>query len=1006
MKLKSFVFVAIAALVAAAPAWAGEEILFAPPAEWVAAREPAPETIAEPDLPVAVLSFDTQVRNEGQRQDIYSASMLKFLTSQGLGAGNLAFAWRPETDDLTVHKVLIHREGETIDVLGEGQTFTVLRREQNLEQAMLDGTLTANLFPDGLQVGDVLEVATTITTRNPVTGDHAEALVGPLNLAAGRADVTLSWPARTDMRLARTDDLPQWKRTRRGGYEFAELSLTDLRPIVPPRGAPSRFALVRMAQASDYASWGEVSQLFAPLYVEAATIPADGALRNEVEKIRAASEDPVVRAEKALTLVQERVRYVALLSGLGGLVPASAADTWTRRYGDCKGKTALLMGILAELGIDSEPVLVSTVIGEALDERLPGVGLFDHVILHATIEGREYWLDGTRTGDSSLARLEVPYFGWGLPVRAAAAELVRLMPEPPAQPLEDLAIEFDAREGLYGDVPARLEIVYRGDAAIGLNAALSQMAGDVRDRALREFWRGRLNFVEADQVRSAFDPATGEMRLTLEGTAKMDWDDGWYATDYTRVGYRADFSRDAGPLADVPFELGYPTFERSKQTILLPTAFTTEAIYGDVEVDEVVGGIRYFRHASLEGGRFVIERSEQAMVPELSASEARAAERRLRELWDKRVHLRLAPAYLPTAADLGAADDLNVDAMVSLGNRLLDTGKHREAIELLGKAIEREPGNEWAWANIAIANAHLNKVAEAQTAIARVEGINPDNHLLWNARGLLAANGGDLAGAVTAYSRAIELEPSNHWARGQRAAANIGLKNYTSALEDAQRLRFGSDEVNPFSLLEAVALGGLGRAAESRDVFDRLLARFGDIRVLQGMANSTFKAGLPEDFLDGILEQGASPMALTMRAQRREIGDYKLKFDDLNQALQIDPQFIPALIERANLYWSEYEFRRALADVDRAIEIDPRTAEAYKVKAKILIDQGRTGEIAKVAQAIIALAPDDPTMLVEAAQVYSMGNLKTKAKETIARAYQLKPDDPYVNAVHGWLMDE
>ena len=84
---------------------------------------------------------------------------------------------------------------------------------------------------------------------------------------------------------------------------------------------------------------------------------------------------------------------------------------------------------------------------------------------------------------------------------------------------------------------------------------------------------------------------------------------------------------------------------------------------------------------------------------------------------------------------------------------------------------------------------------------------------------------------------------------------------------------------------------------------------------------------------------------------------------------------------------------------------DPRAAEAYKVKAKILIDQGRTGEIAKVAQAIIALAPDDATLLAEAAQVYSMGNFKTKARETISRAYQLKPDDPYVNAVHGWLME-
>jgi len=1006
MRLKLWTYVGLAALVAGGPARAGENLLFAPPPEWVAqAPAPAAESIPEPDLPVAILSLDTQIRSQGGRQSVYNASKIKFLTSQGLAAGNLAFAWRPETDDLTIHRVVIHRDGKAIDVLGQGQTFSVLRREQNLEQAMLDGTLTANLFPEGLQVGDVLEFATTLSSLNPVTRSHAESVIGPLNFAAGRIDVTLSWPDGTAMQLDRSEDLPEWKRSRRGGFEFAELHLRDIRPILLPRGAPGRYALARIGQATDYRSWSEISRLFVPLYAEAAAIPSEGPLRAEIEKIRAASEDPAVRVEKALALVQERVRYVALLSGLGGLVPASAAETWSRRYGDCKGKTALLMGILAELGIQSEPVLVSTGLGDMLGEMLPAIGLFDHVILRTTVAGREYWLDGTRTGDTSLGRLRVPYFGWGLPLNETA-ELVRLIPPPLDQPSEDFAIEFDARQGIYGEVPAKLEIVFRGDTALALNNGLSQMAGDARDRALREFWRSRLDFVTPNTVGSAFNGASGELRFTLAGTARMDWDDGWYATDYTRVGYRADFSRDAGPLSDVPFELGYPTFERSKQTILLPSVFTSEAIYGDVEVDEVVGGIRYYRHATLEDGRFVIERSEQAMVPELPASEARGAEKRLRELWDRRVHLRLPPSYLPSSSDLAAAEELDADAMVSLGNRLLDSGKPREAIELLSKAAAREPANEWAWANIAIANAHLNKVAEAQAAMAKVEAINPNNHVLWNARGLLAANGNDLAGAVAAYSRAIELEPNNQWARGQRAAAYIGLKDYATALEDAKRLRLAGDEVGPFALLEALALAGMGRDAESRDIFDRLVERFGDIRSLQGMANSMFKADLSEDFLDGILERGPSPMALTMRAQRRETGEYKLKFADLNKALEIDPNFIPALVERANLHWSEYEFRRALADAERAIEIDPRAAEAYKVKAKILIDQGRTGEIAKVAQAIIALAPDDPTMLVEAAQVYSMGNFKTKAKETIARAYQLKPDDPYVKAVHGWLTEQ
>ena len=108
---------------------------------------------------------------------------------------------------------------------------------------------------------------------------------------------------------------------------------------------------------------------------KAARVPAQGPLRNEVERIREASQDPVARAEAALKLVQGRIRYVALQMGQGGLVPADAETTWSRRYGDCKGKTALLLALLAELGIEAVPVIVNNSgSDDGLDARLPTPG--------------------------------------------------------------------------------------------------------------------------------------------------------------------------------------------------------------------------------------------------------------------------------------------------------------------------------------------------------------------------------------------------------------------------------------------------------------------------------------------------------------------------------------------------------------------------------------------------------------------------------------------------------
>ena len=60
------------------------------------------------------------------------------------------------------------------------------------------------------------------------------------------------------------------------------------------------------------------------------------------------------RARAALRLVQDQVRYVFVGLDGGNYTPASVADTWQRRYGDCKAKTVMLMALLREMGISAE----------------------------------------------------------------------------------------------------------------------------------------------------------------------------------------------------------------------------------------------------------------------------------------------------------------------------------------------------------------------------------------------------------------------------------------------------------------------------------------------------------------------------------------------------------------------------------------------------------------------------------------------------------------------------
>jgi hypothetical protein len=122
-----------------------------------------PTAPAKPDeAAIHILLQDQQVDMQPGRVTRFTENVLRIQTPQGLAAGSVSFAWNPDTQVATVHKLLIHRGDKVIDVLASGQRFTVVRRETNLENAVLDGVLTATIQPEGLQVGDIRDFAASM----------------------------------------------------------------------------------------------------------------------------------------------------------------------------------------------------------------------------------------------------------------------------------------------------------------------------------------------------------------------------------------------------------------------------------------------------------------------------------------------------------------------------------------------------------------------------------------------------------------------------------------------------------------------------------------------------------------------------------------------------------------------------------------------------------------------------------------------------------------------------
>ncbi len=385
MSSRLFLTSSLALSAIAFAATAADKPTYGPPGAWVDVAPVPPAPTEDGAAAVQVLLEDHQSRLDPSGDAYYSRRTIKILKPEGLvGVKSMSVIWSPDIEGVTLHTLRIIRDGKTIDLLADPKDVLVLRRETNLEQASLDGRITATRQIDGLQTGDILDFAITRTHSDPVLQGHSfdgerMAFAG----VAGRYRTIISWPKR---------DVVSWKATPGFGVPVlkevdgrSKLSLDETNVLAPkpPIGAPLRFLRVGQLQATSFQDWTEISKLMAPLYLKASRLAPDSPIKAEAAAIAARVKDPKARTFAALQLVEDKTRYFFIGMGEGGYLPANAEDTWARRFGDCKAKTALLLALLGELGVEAEPVLVNLGAGDGLDELPPTLAAFNHVIVRA-----------------------------------------------------------------------------------------------------------------------------------------------------------------------------------------------------------------------------------------------------------------------------------------------------------------------------------------------------------------------------------------------------------------------------------------------------------------------------------------------------------------------------------------------------------------------------------------------------------------------------------------------
>lgn len=889
----------LVALTAPQVAWAGDQPLYQPEPAWVARAEIDQGTVKTG--PADVLN-DWQQRLEEGVVYAYADRAVRIDNPQTLmDEGTISFTWMPDKGDLTVHKIEILRDGKAIDLVAQGARLDVLRREQGLEQRLLDGELTATLAVPGLKLGDVLRYSYTTSTADQGLGKEVQALqyLGSEPWQVGEARVIVSWPEKADMRWRVEDAAKLAEPTVRDGYRYLTVALPLPEPAEVPGDAPSRFQRDTVLRVGSYADWQELSRAMAPIYDKAAEIAPDSDVAKQADAIMKRTSEPLERAVLAVRLVQDDVSY--LLNGLdgGNYIPQTAELTWDKRYGDCKAKTVLLTALLRHMGIDAAPALVVSRGGDALPDLLPIPGDFDHVIVHAVIGGIDYWLDGTSAATRLSNVASVPPFFHALPLSAAGSDLVPMPQRAPAVPDVTMTIEMDHSAGV--DMPilmtAKVEIA-------GAQGAAMQKIVDQRDPAiLRKMARAMSERAETNGVISsvdvAYDKETALATLTFSGVTQsgFEWKDGRLAmrvgTESNNVLFNPDRARREWQA--IPVQTPGTMLSAFTVDMRLPENGKGFTVTGERSSAVNFANITVNRSVELAGDHVVTRAKVLQLLGEVAPKDVPAAKLAARKL----------------------VSDVNLSAPEVFAWRWQLTPAQRKQL--------------------------IAPIAAAyQKAIDFAE--KDDSGPLW-ARAAFYSDVFDYEAAVADYDRLVDRWPSIEAYRGRAYALQM-LGRDDAALTDL-RAGYDLDPASDVALQIAQLLGYRGEIEEALALIDTL-PESDDDRVSIADAKAMV-LGLSGDLEGGlaVVDEAlarAPQSAAMLNSNCWYRGLFKV---GLNDALPICTRAVEraegaaqALDSRAMVRYRLGQLDDAVADLDAAIEMVPSISPSIYLRGTILLERG------------------------------------------------------------------
>jgi hypothetical protein len=375
----------------------------------------------------------------------YRRFAMRLLNRAGVSMNSqLEISFNPAYQSLHLHSMKVIRDG-VIRELVDSVYIRMVQQEQQLDLDIHDGVVTAVLIPEDIRVGDIIDYSYTIKGRNPIFGTRHFGL-SRLNFSAPVDKLGLRILTDSDQFRFRSlgVELESAQQQFQGMNEYTVLR-TNVEKVIDEGETSPEYSPFAWLEFSEYPSWQAVNQWASDLYSD--SITENGDVAAVAENLKRQSNSVADYITRSLFFVQNEIRYLGLELGENSHRPRAPREVLSKRYGDCKDKSLLLVTLLKTQGIRAWPALVSTSDRYGIKRGLPSPGAFDHVITLLEFKGKRYWLDGTRLYQAGgLDDLGYTDYGFALVVGHENTGLQQMYPELPISNRVDVKEEIIAKD--------------------------------------------------------------------------------------------------------------------------------------------------------------------------------------------------------------------------------------------------------------------------------------------------------------------------------------------------------------------------------------------------------------------------------------------------------------------------------------------------------------------------------------------------------------------------------